>query len=215
MNMKNKFGWAAGVAAAATLIGGIGLSGAGSVSNAEPAAVTSAAHSAGPAAAATLDDAPITSPATTYITLDMSECGLMYLGTVGSCIISLQTWMDWAVGTQATYIQPDGVYGPQTQALVETFQREYVPSVIPNGMFGDHSRAALKEWFIAEATRKYGSGVPCNPDLGWGCDPGAAIPGLGGGTAGMGATTFVCAAAGELPGVYGKFAGVFCGVTLS
>jgi peptidoglycan hydrolase-like protein with peptidoglycan-binding domain len=215
MNMKNKFGWAAGVAAAAALIGGIGLTGVGSVSNAAPAAVTSAAHSAGPAAAATLDDAPITSPATTYITLDMSECGLMYLGTVGSCIISLQTWMDWAVGTKATYIQPDGVYGPQTQALVETFQREYVPSVIPNGMFGDHSRAALKEWFIAGATRKYGSGVPCNPALGWGCDPGAVIPGLGLGTAGTAAATFVCAGAGELPGVYGTFAGVFCGVTLS
>ena len=130
MNMKNKFGWAAGVAAAATLIGGIGLSGAGSVSNAEPAAVTSAAHSAGPAAAATLDDAPITSPATTYITLDMSECCLMYLGTVGSCIISLQTWMDWAVGTKATMIPIDGVYGPQAQALVDTFQRRYVPSVL-------------------------------------------------------------------------------------
>ena len=33
------------------------------------------------------------------ITLQMSECGVMYLGTTGTCIVSLQTWMNWAVGT--------------------------------------------------------------------------------------------------------------------
>ena len=215
MNIKNKLGGAAGIVTAAATIGGLGLTGVASAKTIQPAAVTSVSHRAEHATAAAPADAAILSPAATTITLDMKECGLMYLGTVGSCIISLQTWMNWAVGTKATMIPMDGVYGPRTQALVETFQRRYVPSVTPNGMFGDHSRAALKEWFIAGATRKYGSGLPCNPALGWGCDVGAAVPGLNPNTEGMVATSFICEAAGKLPGLYGTFAGVFCSVTLS
>jgi hypothetical protein len=207
MNIKNKLG----LVLTAAAIGGLSLTDLASADTIQPAAVTSVSHRAGPAMAAALADAPIPSPARFTITLDMPECGVMYLGTVGSCIISLQTWMNWAVGTKTAHIPIDGVYGPQTQALVETFQRRYVPSVIPNGMFGYHSRAALKEWFINGATRKYGSGQPCNPSLGWGCDIGAAVPGLNPNTAGMVALTFVCQAAGEL----GRFAGVFCDVSSS
>lgn len=207
MKIKNKLGRVLAAAA----IGGIGLAGLASASTIQPAALTSVSHRAGPATAAALADTVIPSPARFEISLDMPECGVMYLGTVGSCIISLQTWMNWAVGTKTQHIDIDGVYGPQTQALVETFQRRYVPSVIPNGMFGYHSRAALKEWFIDGATRKYGSGLPCNTSLGWGCDKGEAVPGLNPDTAGMVGLTFVCQAAGEL----GRFAGVFCDVSSS
>jgi len=165
---------------------------------------------ASPAAATT-----VTSPARTHITLEMNECGLMYLGTVGSCIISLQTWMNWAVGTRTTLGPIDGVYGQQTLVLVEAFQRKYVPGVTPDGRFGDRSRAALKDWFIRGATRAHSTGLPCNTALGWGCDIGAAVPGLGLGVAGNAGKTFICAGAGELPGLYGTFSGVFCDVLLS
>jgi hypothetical protein len=77
MNIKHKFGWAAVIAV--TTIGSLGLTGVGSAGTARPATVTSLADHARPATTAVLDDAPITSPATTKITLDMSECGLMYL----------------------------------------------------------------------------------------------------------------------------------------
>ncbi|SNQ46066.1 exported hypothetical protein [Frankia canadensis] len=173
-------------------------------------AVGGVATAASPAHATT-----VTSPARTHITLEMSECGLMYVGTVGSCIISLQTWMNWAVGTKVSLAPIDGVYGQTTLTLVQAFQRRYVPSVIPDGRFGDRSRAALKDWFVRGATAKHGSGLPCNTALGWGCDSGAAVPGLGLGAKGEAGKTFICAAAGELPGVYGRFTGVFCDVLLS
>lgn len=168
------------------------------------------AIAARPAAAAD----SIQSPAATNITLDMSECGVMWLGTTGTCIISLQTWMNWAVGTKSTAITPNGVYGPQTQALVETFQREYVPNVTPNGMFGVYSRAALARWFYNGSHQKYGSGVPCNPALGWGCDIGAAIPGFGFGIGGLIGSTIACSALGFIP-VVGEATGVACSVYLN
>ncbi|WP_119580108.1 peptidoglycan-binding domain-containing protein [Streptomyces europaeiscabiei] len=141
----------------------------------------------------------------------MSECGVMYLGTVGTCITSLQTWMNWAVGTKATAIEIDGVYGKQTQALVQTFQRRYVSAVTPNGMFGAKSRAALKRWFEAGKTREHGSGLPCNTALGWGCDKGAVKEGVNAGLAG----TIICAAVGAPFGPHASAAaGVFCDITL-
>jgi hypothetical protein len=187
--------------AAATVSASIVLSTVSSASAAENAAAKPAVNG-------------IPSPATAEITLDMSECGVMWLGTTGSCIISLQTWMDWAVGTKSTKIPVDGVYGSQTQALVETFQREYVPQVLPNGMFGAHSRAALARWFYNGSHQKYGSGLPCNPALGWGCDVGGVTPGFGFGIGGLIGSTILCGALGYIP-VVGEATGVGCSVYFS
>ncbi len=49
MNIKNRPGRAAGIAAAAVVIGGLGLTGVAWASTFRPAAVTSVAHQAGPA----------------------------------------------------------------------------------------------------------------------------------------------------------------------
>ena len=53
MNIKNKLG-RAGIAAAAAVIGGLGLTGVASASTTQPAAVTSVSHHAGPAFLITL-----------------------------------------------------------------------------------------------------------------------------------------------------------------
>jgi hypothetical protein len=152
----------------------------------------------------------IPSPGQFEITLDMKECGLMYLGTVGSCIISLQTWMNWAVGHKDDTIAINGVYDQDTLRFVERFQAEYVPDVSPTGQFGDRSRAALRSWF-EKGARTTSSHVPCNPGLGWGCDQGAAEPGLHPSVVAEGVETFVCTAV----GVATLSGGVICAVTLS
>ncbi|MBU2664799.1 hypothetical protein KOI35_14955 [Actinoplanes bogorensis] len=163
-------------------------------------------------------DPGIQSPYNTRITLDMSECDLMYLGTAGSCIISLQTWMNWAVGTKQTRIPVDGLYTERTRALVVTFQQRYVPSVIPNGKFGTRSRAALRQWFETKSARSlatHGTGLPCNTALGWGCDIGAAVPGLNPSTEGKVGKSVFCGGLGALaPGPYGIATGVFCDLVL-
>lgn len=160
-------------------------------------------------------DDPIESPYDTRITLDMSECDLMYVGTAGSCIISLQTWMNWAVGNKQNRIPIDGLYTEQTRALVQVFQQRYVPGIIPNGAFGDRSRAALRDWFIEKSSSPKGTGLPCNTSLGWGCHSGAAVPGLNlSGEAKVGKSVF-CGGLGSLAaGPYGVATGVFCDIIL-
>ncbi|MGK5684880.1 peptidoglycan-binding domain-containing protein [Actinoplanes sp. URMC 104] len=156
--------------------------------------------------------ADIESPGKFSITLDMSECDLMYVGTAGSCIISLQTWMNWAVGDKQNSIPIDGLYTEQTRTLVQKFQRKYVPEVNPNGMFGSKSRAALHEWYETKSTD---DGPPCNPSLGWGCDIGAAVPGLNPSEEAKVGKSVFCGVIGSFAkGPYGIATGVFCDLTL-
>lgn len=125
-------------------------------------------------------DTEVPTPATgQLISLDMSECGVMYLGTAGSCIISLQTWMNWAVGHRLSgFMTPiNGLYDQGTLKMVKAFQKKYVPEVTPNGAFGAKSRAALKRWFKQGAAR-INKRYPCNPGMGWGCDKGEAREGV-------------------------------------
>ena len=156
----------------------------------------------------------VTSPKSLEITLDMNECGVMYVGTVGSCIISLQTWMDWSVGEDNyrghDMIQVNGVYDQDTLRMVEKFQAEYAPGVTPDGYFGSLSRKALREWYLSHSRAKKDH-VPCNPGNGWGCDVGAAVPGLNLGAGGGVVKTVVCTAVGALTADAG---GVFCDLTL-
>jgi hypothetical protein len=155
---------------------------------------------------------------TRHITLDMSECGLMYLGTSGTCIVSLQTWMQMAVDPD---LPLTGEYDARTLVAVQEFQRQEVPEVAPTGHFGDWSRAALRRWYVQHTQTS--DGHLCNPGTGFGCDVGAAEPGLHLGTAGGIVKSITCgvvgvgagaaaaaASAGTLAGPAGLGAGVFC-----
>ena len=138
------------------------------------------------------------------ITLQMSECGVMYLGTTGTCIVSLQTWMNWALGTNLTI---DGVYGPATLAAVEEFQLTYqyaYPDLgIPtDGHFDDASRWALGQWYAGASNN--GQQPPCQMNTGMYCDPGAVEPGLDAGIVG----TAICQAAGLATGAVAEPVGV-------
>lgn len=156
----------------------------------------------------------ITSPGRYQITLEMNECGMMYLGTVGSCIISLQTWMNWAVGQAGArgtdMIEINGVYDQETLRFVEKFQAQYAPDVTPDGHFGDGSRGALRDWFESHS-RANSRHIPCNTANGWGCDSGSAEPGLDPNEAGGILKTVVCAAVGALTADAGDVA---CDITL-
>lgn len=138
-------------------------------------------------------DTVVPAPGQPYkITLQMSECGVMYLGTTGTCIVSLQTWMNWALGTNLTI---DGVYGPATLAAVQQFQLER-QTAYPNlglptdGRFEDKSRWALVQWYLGASND--GKHPPCQMNTGMYCDPGAVEPGLNAGEVG----TATCIATG-------------------
>lgn len=87
--------------------------------------------------------APAASSDSEYkITLEMSECDLMAVGVTGTCIRSLQTWMNIADGANLVV---DGVFGSGTKKAVIHFQRRF--GLTPDGVFGDNSRNALKGWY--------------------------------------------------------------------
>jgi hypothetical protein len=158
------------------------------------AAVTTAVLA--PAAAA---DTEVPAAHSYRITLEMSECGVMYLGTTGTCVVSLQTWLNWSI---AAHLTVDGMYGPATLEAVKEFQRTY--QITPDGYFGSESRAALARWFVRAGG---GDGkAPCDISTGNNCDPGEAVPGFGGGDA----QSVVCEVVGKIPG-----AGIFCDIVLN
>jgi hypothetical protein len=166
----------------------------------------------------TLTVAPAANAETRHITLDMSECGIMYLGTSGTCIVSLQTWMAIAVDSN---LAVTGEYDAPTLAAVQEFQRSYVPSVTPDGKFGAKSRQALRQWYVEHTQTD--DGHLCSPRTGFGCDVGAAQPGLNLGGVGEVVKSIACgvvgvgagaaagaASAGTLAGPAGLGAGVAC-----
>lgn len=56
------------------------------------------------------------------ITLDMNECGVISEGVRGSCVVSLQTWMN--LFDQETLVV-DGVFGSATKGAVMSFERRH------------------------------------------------------------------------------------------
>ncbi|WP_433518841.1 peptidoglycan-binding domain-containing protein [Nonomuraea sp. CA-143628] len=143
--------------------------------------------------AASADDVPhITAKATYTITLDMSECGTMYLGTVGTCIVSLQTWMNWATGSK---IRISGVYDEELRQAVMTFQRKQTGykfrNIAHDGHVAEVTREALRNWY--DRATSHGRHAPCGPGIKAGCDYGQAIPGLGLGDKGKIAKSVFCA----------------------
>jgi peptidoglycan hydrolase-like protein with peptidoglycan-binding domain len=126
--------------------------------------------------------APAASADNSYrITLDMSECGVMAVGVTGTCIVSLQTWLNIF---EHAGLAVDGDFGPATEAAVKDFQRRQ--GLVPDGLFGDASRNALRgvyQYMIdnSVATPKPGASLTCNTATGVNCDVGGAVPGANGG----------------------------------
>jgi Putative peptidoglycan binding domain len=147
------------------------------------------------------------------ITLDMRECGVMAVGVTGTCIISLQSWLNLF---DDAGLVVDGDFGPATEAAVKHFQSRH--GLTPDGRFGDASRNALRGVFQymldnSVATPKPGESLACNPSTGVNCDVGGAVPGANGGLI----QNLICAGAGGVigRGPYGVGADIFCEVVLS
>jgi peptidoglycan hydrolase-like protein with peptidoglycan-binding domain len=150
------------------------------------------------------------------ITLDMSECGVMAVGVTGTCIISLQSWLN--IFDQAG-LAVDGDFGPATEAAVREFQRRH--GLVPDGRFGDASRNALRGVYqdMIENSVATPSPAPedlsCNTATGVHCDIGGAVPGFNGGWMQTLACAGVGGAVGALTGpLAGGGANVFCDVVL-
>ncbi|MFJ9902766.1 peptidoglycan-binding protein [Streptomyces sp. NPDC101152] len=149
-------------------------------------------------------DTTVTAQQQYQITLEMSECGVMYLGTSGTCIVSLQTWMNFSTGS---HLKVDGQYGPATLAAVKDFQSSFGRSrhIAPDGHFGSRSRAALRDWY--NSASENGKKEPCDISTGHNCDPGEAKPGLG---VGKWQKWTACTVTGRLAGRFAPAVSVFC-----
>ncbi|MCM4082382.1 peptidoglycan-binding domain-containing protein [Paractinoplanes hotanensis] len=117
------------------------------------------------------------------ITIDMLECDVMAVGVQGTCIISLQTWLNIFDDTS---IPVTGYFDQATKDAVIKFQSRH--GLQPDGRFGDRSRLALYRDYVhmkenSVATPRPGAPIDakCNPATGVNCDKGAAIPGINGG----------------------------------
>jgi peptidoglycan hydrolase-like protein with peptidoglycan-binding domain len=148
-----------------------------------------------------------------HVTLSMSECGVMAMGVSGSCIVSLQTWLNIF---QQAHLVVDGRFGPATRRAVIAFQRAH--GLQPDGRFGQHSRNALRGVFQdmmenSVPTPRPGAPVSthCTTSTGVHCDVGGVVPGVNGGII----KTLFCAAAGlPIRGPWGVAAGVSCDILL-
>jgi peptidoglycan hydrolase-like protein with peptidoglycan-binding domain len=137
----------------------------------------------------------------THITLEMSECGVMAVGTTGTCIVSLQSWLNMVLDEQ---IWVDGQFGPQTRRAVQQFQLKM--HLEPDGHCGDESRNALRDWY--EGLNDSSVATPdftCNTATGDYCDKGEVQPGLHGGVV----EAVMCEGVGKLLSGGGVFCSVF------
>lgn len=146
------------------------------------------------------------------ISLEMSECGVMAVGVTGTCIISLQTWLN--IFDRAG-LAVDGNFGPATEAAVKNFQRRH--GLDPDGQFGEHSRNALRGEYQDMVAHSVPSPkpAPCNTATGEGCGWDGVVPGFNGGDA----QNIFCGGVGILAGLanapVGAGTGIFCSIVLS
>lgn len=156
------------------------------------------------------------------ITIDMLECDVMAVGVQGTCIISLQTWLN--IFDDAN-LAVTGHFDAPTKDAVIKFQHRH--GLTEDGRFGNVSRLALYRDYLhmkenSVATPRPGDPIDakCNPGTGVNCDKGAAIPGMNGGIV---QSIFCNTASGGLGllknalkgGVIGVGAGVACDILLS
>lgn len=139
------------------------------------------------------------------ITLDMSECGVMAVGVTGTCIVSLQTWLN--IFDDAN-LKVDGVFGQATKHAVINFQLKH--GLTPDGRFGEHARNALRgeyKYMIdnSVATPRLES-TKCNTATGVNCPSPGIERGADGGVVQI---LFCAAVTRNVP------AAVFCEIVLS
>jgi peptidoglycan hydrolase-like protein with peptidoglycan-binding domain len=149
------------------------------------------------------------------ITLDMNECDVMAVGVTGTCIISLQTWLN--IFDRAGLVV-DGNFGPATEAAVKDFQSRH--GLVPDGQFGNLSRNALRGEYQNMVANSVPTPSPapaprCNTATGDGCDYGGVVPGFNGGDA----QSIFCGGVGLAAGLarpdFGAGAGIFCSIVLN
>jgi hypothetical protein len=148
-----------------------------------------------------------------HFTLDMAECGVMAVGVSGTCIRSLQTWLNIADGAN---LNVDSYFGAPTEVAVRHFQRRF--GLVPDGRFGDNSRNALRGWFqevTANSVATPRPGAKVSVPL----DAGEAGEGLHSGMGYTVATALVCGGVGfgvgaVTAGAGGLAAGIACDIIL-
>lgn len=147
------------------------------------------------------------------ISLEMNECGVMAVGVTGTCIISLQTWLNIF---DSAGLVVDGNFGPATEAAVKNFQGKH--GLVRDGRFGNYSRNALRGEYqdmVANSVPSPRPGPKCNTTTGEGCGWDGVVPGFNGGDA----QTIFCGGAGILVGIanapVGAGTGIFCSIVLS
>ena len=146
------------------------------------------------------------------ITLDMSECDVMATGVTGTCIISLQSWLDIFDNAGLTI---DGNFGPTTEVAVKDFQSRH--GLVPDGRFGDSSRNALRGVYQDMAANSVPTPRPIALDS---KDFGAVEPGLQANNNIMSVAIIAVACegvgivAGLITGPIGAAAGTACSILL-
>ena len=108
---------------------------------APPATAPAPAPSA--SAPAPVAAAPANAPPTAQVVDEaMSECGLIDIGVSGTCVITVQRWLNRLDNAALTV---DGHYGPTTQAAVVTFQREH--GLAPDGQVDEQTKQMLRSLY--------------------------------------------------------------------
>ena len=103
-----------------------------------PAAPPATASAPAPSAAAPATDAP----AAQVVDEAMSECGLIDIGVSGTCVITVQRWLNRLDNAALTV---NGLYGPATKAAVVTFQREH--GLAPDGQVDEQTKQMLRSLY--------------------------------------------------------------------
>ena len=81
-------------------------------------------------------------PAVQVVGEAMSECGLIDIGVSGTCVITVQRWLNRLDNAALTV---NGLYGPATQAAVVTFQRAH--GLAPDGQVDEQTKQMLRSLY--------------------------------------------------------------------
>jgi hypothetical protein len=107
-------------------------------SGSAPTAPAATAAAPAPVAAVPANAAP----AVQVVGEAMSECGLIDIGVSGTCVITVQRWLNRLDNAALTV---NGVYGPATQAAVITFQRAH--GLAPDGQVDEQTKQMLRSLY--------------------------------------------------------------------
>jgi Putative peptidoglycan binding domain len=104
----------------------------------DPPAPGPSASAPAPSASAPVNAAPTAQ----VVDKAMSECGLIDIGVSGTCVITVQRWLNRLDNAALTV---DGHYGPTTKAAVVAFQREH--GLAPDGQVDEQTKQMLRSLY--------------------------------------------------------------------